>query len=509
MTGKRRTDQSQLDYLWDMFGEVFLYDNPLEADNGDILNKKGITTLISNMIKVLVKSVIIKDNEDNNDLLDVISISNDGTHKFLFSLDKENHIEKVVLRKSLEPDVEMGFAKDIGEPVFDFEMKRGNHIVTSLDDIYLEGGVTASINTLVENGKIFSKLRLANSDDPTLNVDVIQNGLLIETILAQPNGQVVLEKTKTGLAVKLEWSDGKPIIMKEMSWAQYSIDDNKDGVIYFLNDKGYILLNGKRYGDIPQDIVRMQPAPIEGFPDRKMLVLNCDDVIIADNGTGKNRASLIKGSKNGTTMIGDSRHPLQLFGSDKLKYNGSDVAFADDLKEGMHDVEISITELTDSVSERFKETDTRIENSVNDEVERVNGVIQTLRSNLTDSIDNIDKKAVKYEDVSTEQNPGRKAVLLENNDLILGKLPNSNESVNLAMVNKWGIADYGSSKLPFNINVPAGKRPTVQEAGQSGEQVNEIAYVSEVEYLKGIIQQLSNDIAELKVLVDELKKPQP
>lgn len=506
---KRRTDQSQLDYLWDMFGEIALYDNPLEADNGDILNKGGITTLVSNMIKVLMKSVVLKDNKEDNSLMDVIAILNDGTHKKLFELEKENHLKKVVLRTSLEPDVEMGFAGDIGEPVFDFEMKRGEHIVVSLDDIYLEGGVTASINTVVENGKIFSKLRLANSDDPTLNVDVLQNGLLIETILAQPNGQVVLEKTKTGLAVKLEWADGKPILIKDMSWAQYSIDENKDGVIYFLNDKGYILLNGKRYGDIPADVIRATPSPIDGNPDRKLIVLNQDDAIVADNGTGKNRATLIKGNKNGTTVVGDSRHPLQLFGSDELKYNGSSVVFSADLKEKTDEINTLITELGNNVSDRLKEADKRIEDSVKEEAERVNGVIQTLNSNLSDSIKKVADKAVKYEDVSTGQNPGRKAVLLENNDLVLGKLPNSNESVNLVMVNKWGIADYGSSRLPFNINVPAGVRPTVQEAGQSGEQARGIAYFDEVEHLRGVVQQLNNDIAELKVMVDELKKPQP
>lgn len=481
MASKRRPDQSQLDYLWDMFGDLALLDNPLDADNGDILNKKGITLLVVNMIKHLLKSLELRENEEDKSKYDVISISNDGKRRPVFQLDKENHLVSVILRKSLEPDVEDGKAKDIGEPVFDFEMLNGEHIVVSLDDIYLEGGKTNSINTWVENGKIFSKLRLANSDDPVLNVEVIQNGLLIETILAQPSGQVILKKTATGLAVDFNWADGKPVQVKDVTWAQYSVDENKDGVIYFLKDKGYILLNGKHYGEIPSNVVRYKSYPTEQNPDRKAILLKKEDAIMSDNGFDK--AVLIKQDKNGVTVVGDSNHPVQVFGSDSFKYNGKDVAFSDDLSKNMKEVKELIDSLAEESTEAVNDAKKYAKGLVDAEVIRTNGVIQTLNSNVADSIKKLNQnmvggfstingginneirpelaKAVKYDDVSTESNPDRKAVTLKNHDLLLGRKTDGS-TVNLAMVSKWDKADYGSPTIPINLN-GSEARPTYND----------------------------------------------
>ena len=480
MAGKRRPDQSQLDYLWDMFGDLTLLDNPLDADNGDILNKKGVTLLIAGMIKHLLKSLELKENEESKEKYDVISISNDGSRKTVFQLDKENHLISVVLRKSLEPDVEHGDSKDIGEPVFDFGMLNGEHIVVSLDDIYLEGGRTNSINTFVENGKIFSKLRLANSDDPVLNVEVIQSGLLIETILAQPSGQVVLEKTPTGLAVSFKWADGKPVQVKDVTWAQYSVDDDKDGVIYFLKDKGYILLNGKHYGEIPKDVVRYKSYPTEQNPDRKAILLNKEDSIMSDNGFDK--ATLIKQDKNGVTVVGDSKHPIQLFGSDDLEYNGKNIAFSDDLSKNIKEVKELIDSLAKESYEAINNAKSYSKGLVDAEAERINKVVQTLNSNVADSIKKLNQnmvdgfntinggidneirpelaKAVKYDNVSTGENPNRKAITLNNHDLLLGRKTDGS-TVNLAMV-KWDKADYGSSTLPINLN-GSEPRPTYND----------------------------------------------
>lgn len=499
---KRRADQSQLDYLWEMFGDLSLCSNPFDAENGDILNKEGITSLIVSLIKHLIKDIRLVDSKLDEKLYDVVATTENGKDKFLFNLEKENHIVKIILRKSLEPDVEDGIAEDVGEPLLDFEMKNSEHLCVSLGDIYLQGGLSASINNWVERGKIYSQLRLANSDDPTLNIDIIQNGLLIETILSQQNGQVVLEKSTTGLNVRFEWADGKPIQIKDMSWAKYSLDENKDGVIYFLNDKGYILLNGKRYGETPNDVIRMKASPIEGNKERMVLELKQDDAIIS--GT----ATLIKGTKNGATVIGDSNHPVHIFGSEKLKYNGIELALSSDLTKEISDVEGLITNLETSVTERTNELSEAITTSVDAEAERINGIVLALNTNLENKIKRVNDTSVKVTDISTSDNPGRKAIVLENNDMILGTSING-DTYNLAMVNKWGVADYGSGNLPFNINVPAGERPTVQEKGMSGEQAHHLAYQSDVDNLKQIINILQDEIVVLKQQVDSLVNPQP
>lgn len=51
----------------------------------------------------------------------------------------------------------------------------------------------------------------------------------------------------------------------------------------------------------------------------------------------------------------------------------------------------------------------------------------------------------------------------------------------IAQLSQYDVMNFGSTKYPLNLNVPAGVRPTVQEQGQSGADANKIAYVSDVE----------------------------
>lgn len=89
---------------------------------------------------------------------------------------------------------------------------------------------------------------------------------------------------------------------------------------------------------------------------------------------------------------------------------------------------------------------------------------------------------VKYVEAKDEQHPNRKAIQLNNGDMITGIAKKEGlGSVNIAMVNEWDVVDLGSSELPINMNTPKGVRPTVQEAGQSGEESNKIAYLSDLE----------------------------
>ena len=56
---------------------------------------------------------------------------------------------------------------------------------------------------------------------------------------------------------------------------------------------------------------------------------------------------------------------------------------------------------------------------------------------------------------------------------------NPEDGATIAQLSKFDKMDFGSSKYPLNLNVPAGQRPTVQEAGQSGEEAHQIAYLSD------------------------------
>ena len=115
------------------------------------------------------------------------------------------------------------------------------------------------------------------------------------------------------------------------------------------------------------------------------------------------------------------------------------------------------------------------------------------------------KNKVDWTDISTEENADRKAIVLKNHDTILGKTT-SGGTVNIAMVSKWDVVDLGTTTLPINLNTPKGVRPTVQEAGQTGEEANKIAYLSEIIGLNATDNLLTSKIAVLEEKLEKLSK---
>lgn len=134
-------------------------------------------------------------------------------------------------------------------------------------------------------------------------------------------------------------------------------------------------------------------------------------------------------------------------------------------------------------------------NEIKKNVQEVAANLVTVNENLASSIDAINKKAVKYEDVADSNLPERKAIVLKNGDVILGGNLKGGTS-SLVQLNRWGVADFGSSSVPFNINTPKDVRPTVREAGQSGEEAHKIAYLSD-------IVDSSADLEEIKEALSE------
>lgn len=128
-------------------------------------------------------------------------------------------------------------------------------------------------------------------------------------------------------------------------------------------------------------------------------------------------------------------------------------------------------------------------NEIKKNVQEVAANLVTVNENLASSIDAINKKAVKYEDVADSNLPERKAIVLKNGDVILGGNLKGGTS-SLVQLNRWGVADFGSSSVPFNINTPKDVRPTVQEAGQSSEEAHKIAYLSDVESSSAQIEEV-------------------
>lgn len=139
------------------------------------------------------------------------------------------------------------------------------------------------------------------------------------------------------------------------------------------------------------------------------------------------------------------------------------------------------------------------------------GNIDTLSKKHQDDVDALkqlikdeDSDDVEWQDVADQNLPNRKAIILPTmGDIILVTGPNGT-TYSAVQLNRWGVMDYGNSTFPINLNTPAGVRPTVQEAGQTGEQANKIAYVSDVEQLQNTVQSQEQRIQQLENLVAEL-----
>lgn len=144
-------------------------------------------------------------------------------------------------------------------------------------------------------------------------------------------------------------------------------------------------------------------------------------------------------------------------------------------------------------------------NEIKKNVQEVAANLVTVNENLASSIDAINKKAVKYEDVADSNLPERKAIVLKNGDVILGGNLEGGTS-SLVQLNRWGVADFGSPYTLTNINTPKGQRPTVQEAGQSRPEANQIAYVSDVAGLSNTLEALNATVQILQSKVDVLTK---
>lgn len=118
-------------------------------------------------------------------------------------------------------------------------------------------------------------------------------------------------------------------------------------------------------------------------------------------------------------------------------------------------------------------------------------------------IERIDGEKVKWDKFPTSELPNRKGIVLENGDLILGKDLNG-DTLPLVQLNRWGIINAGSPKAPYNINTPQGVRPTIQEAGQTGEQAYHMAYQEDLANISAEIDEKVKAEADARKAADEL-----
>lgn len=148
-----------------------------------------------------------------------------------------------------------------------------------------------------------------------------------------------------------------------------------------------------------------------------------------------------------------------------------------------------LTKVNSELDSVKSELDTQVESinsSVSSKFDEVNNIIN---SEIKPDLD----KSVKFKEFIYNDESTRKTIQLDNHDTISGIMTDGT-GVNIAMVSKWDTVDLGSPSLPINLNTPMGVRPTVQEKGQSGEEANKIAYVSDVDEVKESIRPIKSKL---------------
>lgn len=183
-------------------------------------------------------------------------------------------------------------------------------------------------------------------------------------------------------------------------------------------------------------------------------------------------------------------------------------AAIDELAEKVNGEGADLTELEGKIEKNAADIAT-VNNNLVEAVNNINKNVadgfSTINGGLNNEIRPELEKAVKYEDVADSNLPERKAIVLKNGDVILGGNLEGGTS-SLVQLNRWGVADFGSSSVPFNINTPKDVRPTVQEAGQSGEEAHKIAYLEDVAGLSNTLEALNATVQILQSKVDVLTK---
>ena len=119
----------------------------------------------------------------------------------------------------------------------------------------------------------------------------------------------------------------------------------------------------------------------------------------------------------------------------------------------------------------------------------------SVSENLTLNNDSLDVNVQKVVLYSLYDN--RKFIQLANHDALSG-VTTTGEGVNLAMVSKWDVADFGSNKLPLNLN--SSTRPKVNDK-------EEIAYLSDLSSIEIPSEQVkynNEDITTVKEALDKL-----
>lgn len=175
----------------------------------------------------------------------------------------------------------------------------------------------------------------------------------------------------------------------------------------------------------------------------------------------------------------------------------------DSLKNGSSDDKAELEQKIQQEATERARADEALQQNIDNEAKARELSDEEIKKTHQKDIERIDGEKVKWDKFPTSELPNRKGIVLENGDLILGK-DLKGDTLPLVQLNRWGIIDAGSPKAPYNINTPQGERPTIQEAGQTGEQAYHMAYQEDLAHISEEIDEKVKAEADARKAADEL-----
>lgn len=175
----------------------------------------------------------------------------------------------------------------------------------------------------------------------------------------------------------------------------------------------------------------------------------------------------------------------------------------DSLKNGSSNDKAELEQKIQQEATERARSDEALQQNIDNEAKARELSEEEIKKAHQKDIERIDGEKVKWDKFPTSELPNRKGIVLENGDLILGK-DLKGDTLPLVQLNRGGIIDAGSPKAPYNINTPQGERPTIQEAGQTGEQAYHMAYQEDLAHISEEIDEKVKAEADARKAADEL-----
>lgn len=490
---------SQLDYLWTNYGSYEVsnsLDTPESIPTSEAIKRYVEDTEVG-IVKLTYRNI-------DKDRIEIIGIDKDGNEITSFTINKDVRVTQFDRYTLTQAEIDNGIVGEVGDKCLRVVLSNGVTFYATLKDFDYNGHETDTTITEVIDGVISSNVKINNpTSERQVDIKTTTDGIYAKLVLNNDSqSNVKIQTTQNGVSTEFNWNNTEtPIGFEIVNYNEYNLMEPKDGVVYFIPDENTIALNGILYPDVSRytlkedfnnlkedvedlqskDFVEFVNVADKNLPNRKAIVLPTQgDVLLVTTEDGQTRSALqynrwgifdigIPGKPFNINIAAGDRPTVQEEG--QTGEEAYKIAYTSDLVNlaTKEEVDQRINSVIDSAPEAL-DTLKELSEALNNDPD----FAATITNKLTSIESELDKK-VEYTDISTSENPDRKAIVLNNHDTLLGNATDGS-TYNLIMMSKWDKVDVGTAQKEINLNGSA-ERPTYNDN-------SELALLKDIEDIK-------------------------